>query len=63
MHRGRELGKTSQPTTVSPTVAELQECGSTAVVFTVYEDLGHTDTYQTAYAGPDLYEWMLKQVP
>jgi predicted peptidase len=45
------------------TVAELQECGSTAVVFTVYEDLGHTDSYQTAYAGPDLYEWMLKQVP
>ena len=45
------------------TVAELQECGSTAVLFTVYEDLGHTDSYQTAYAGPDLYEWMLKQVP
>ena len=45
------------------TVTELQQCGSTAVVFTVYEDLGHTDSYQTAYAGPDLYEWMLKQVP
>jgi predicted peptidase len=45
------------------TVAELEECGSTVVRFTVYEDLGHWESISTAYAGPDLYEWMLEQVP
>lgn len=44
-------------------VAELEECGSTVVRFTVYEDLGHVESISTAYAGPDLYEWMLEQVP
>ena len=44
-------------------VTELEECGSTVVRFTVYEDLGHVESISTAYAGPDLYEWMLEQVP
>jgi predicted peptidase len=44
-------------------VAELEECGSTVVRFTVYEDLGHVESLSSAYAGPDLYEWMLEQVP
>jgi predicted peptidase len=44
-------------------VAELEECGSTAVRFTAYEELRHAESISTAYAGPDLYEWMLEQVP
>jgi predicted peptidase len=43
-------------------VADLQECGSAVVRFTMYEDLGHTESISTAYAGPDLYEWMLDHV-
>ena len=49
--------------TAAAIVAELEECGSTVVRFTVYEDLGHIESLNTAYAGPDLYEWMLEQVP
>jgi predicted peptidase len=45
------------------TVAELEECGSTVVRFTAYEDLGHIESLSAAYAGPDLYAWMLEQVP
>jgi predicted peptidase len=45
------------------TVAGLEECGSTAVRFTTYEGLTHVESISTAYAGPDLYEWMLEQVP
>ena len=44
-------------------VSALEECGSTAVSFTAYEDLTHVESIRTAYAGPDLYEWMLDQLP
>jgi predicted peptidase len=47
---------------ITGVVAALQGCGSTVVHFTVYEDLKHLDSIRTAYAGPDLYEWMLEQV-
>lgn len=44
-------------------VAALEECGSTTVRFTSYQGLDHAASISTAYAGPDLYEWMLEQVP
>lgn len=44
-------------------VAALEACGSTRVQFITYEDLGHLESVRTAYAGPDLYDWMLAQVP
>lgn len=45
------------------TVAALEACGSTSVRFTVYQDLGHDESIRTAYAGPDLYQWIIEQVP
>ncbi len=44
-------------------IGALEECGSTMVRFTDYPSLGHFESISTAYAGPDLYEWMLEQVP
>jgi predicted peptidase len=44
-------------------IEALEECGSTVVRFTDYASLGHFESISTAYAGPDLYEWMLEQVP
>jgi predicted peptidase len=40
-------------------VMALEECGSTVTHFTTYTDLSHTDSMSTAYAGPELYDWML----
>ncbi len=40
-------------------VSALEECGSTVIRFNVYTDLSHIDTISTAYAGPELYDWML----
>ena len=44
-------------------IEALEECGSTVVRFADYPSLGHFESISTAYAGPDLYEWMLEQVP
>jgi len=40
-------------------VTALEECGSTVTQFTIYTDLNHVDSISTAYAGPELYDWML----
>ena len=40
-------------------VMALEQCGSTVTDFTAYTDLSHTDSMSTAYAGPELYDWML----
>ncbi len=48
---------------IAAVVTALEECGSTSVRFTTYEDLKHIESIATAYAGPDLYQWMLEQVP
>lgn len=41
-------------------VTALEECGSTVVRFTTYNDLSHIDSISTAFAGPELYDWMLE---
>ncbi len=51
------------PESIAVVVAALEECGSTSVRFTTYEDLKHIESIAAAYAGPDLYQWMLEQVP
>lgn len=40
-------------------VMALEECGSTVTHFTAYTDLNHADSISMAYAGPELYDWML----
>jgi hypothetical protein len=37
----------------------LEDCGNTKVTFTVYTGLSHAETFITAFAGPELYDWML----
>jgi predicted peptidase len=44
---------------VLATVAALEECGSTVVQFTAYADLNHGESFTMAFAGPELYDWML----
>jgi predicted peptidase len=44
-------------------VEALEDCGSTAVRFTDFAGLGHIESIGTAWAGPDLYQWMLQKVP
>ncbi len=43
-------------------VRALEECGSTSIRFTTYTDLSHVDSIYTAYAGPDIYDWMTDQI-
>jgi predicted peptidase len=45
---------------VRAAVTALEECGSTVVHFTTYNDLSHIDSIGTAFAGPELYDWMLE---
>lgn len=40
-------------------VTALEDCGSTVTHFTAYTDLSHVETFHKAYAGPELYDWML----
>ena len=40
-------------------VMALEECGSTVASFTTYTDFSHMDSIRKAYAGPELYDWML----
>lgn len=40
-------------------VTALKECGSTVTHFITYTDLNHSESIRTAYAGPELYDWML----
>lgn len=40
-------------------VMALEECGSTVTHFTAYTDLNHADSISMAYAGSELYDWML----
>jgi pimeloyl-ACP methyl ester carboxylesterase len=42
-------------------VDALQACGS-SVRFTLYPDAGHTESWERAYADPELYDWLLQQV-
>jgi len=41
-------------------VIALENCGSTKVMFTMYTDLSHHDSFATAFRGPELYDWMLE---
>ena len=43
------------------TVEALNECGSSVVTFTIYQELSHAESLIRAYAGPELYQWMLQQ--
>lgn len=43
-------------------VMALEECGSTVASFTAYTDFSHMDSIRKAYAGPELYDWMLALV-
>ncbi len=43
------------------TVEALNECGSSVVTFTIYQELSHAESFIKAYAGPELYQWMLQQ--
>ena len=40
-------------------VRALEDCGSKNVTFMMYTDLNHGESFATAFAGPDLYDWML----
>jgi len=40
-------------------VMVLEDCGNTKITFTVYTGLSHAESFITAFAGPDLYDWML----
>lgn len=44
-------------------VAGLESCGSTSVEFVTFQGLDHGQSIRFSYAGPDLYQWMLEQVP
>lgn len=39
----------------------LENCGSNSTRMTTYIDLNHVESTYSAYANPDLYEWMLEQ--
>jgi hypothetical protein len=41
----------------------LEDCGNTTIRFNAYQNSNHIESISTAYAGPDLYEWMLDQIP
>ncbi|UCD97447.1 MAG: hypothetical protein JSV42_10745 [Chloroflexota bacterium] len=43
-------------------VAALEACGNSLVRFTIYPDLNHMDSISRAYAGPELYDWMLELI-
>lgn len=43
-------------------IAALEDCGSTVARLTIYSDLDHMDSIRKAYAGPELYDWMLALV-
>ena len=40
-------------------VMALEECGSIYTRFTSYTDFSHMESISKAYAGPELYDWML----
>jgi predicted peptidase len=40
-------------------VMVLEDCGNTQVTFTVYTELDHVESFETAFGGPELYDWML----
>lgn len=40
-------------------VNALEACESTKVTFTKYTELNHSESFATAFGGPELYEWML----
>jgi predicted peptidase len=42
-------------------ISALEACGSSSATFMQYEDLNHAKSISTAYAGPELYEWMMDQ--
>jgi predicted peptidase len=41
-------------------VKALQQCGST-VRFTLYPDADHRESFERAYAEPELYAWLFEQ--
>ena len=48
---------------IAEVVAALEDCGNTTIRFNAYQNSNHIESISTAYAGPDLYEWMLDQIP
>ena len=57
-----EIDREAPIETVRAVVAALEDCESTVVRFTIYTDMNHMAAISSAYAGPELYEWMLSQV-
>ena len=55
------LDESVLPDQVTAMVQALQDCSGN-VRFTLYPDADHLDSSNRAYADPELYEWLLKQV-
>jgi predicted peptidase len=57
-HGGQDI--TVLPKQDQSLVEALQECGGN-VRFTFYPDANHAQTWQRAYADPELWQWLLEQ--
>jgi predicted peptidase len=46
----------------SEAINALKACGNTQIHLTIYPELSHSDSINTAYKGPEIYQWMLAQI-